>query len=302
MKIKIDEYLESLPKNEIIYYYPNPGNAGDALIACATFKLFRKLGIKYRIVDYREQCFRGKIFVYPGGGNLVRYYDTADRVLRKVVNDDPRKIIVLPHTIEAHKYLLKNMKSNVDIICRDPVSYQYVKDNAVSANVFLADDLFFSADVKEILQKNILLLMGGFLFKYKPRRELLKAIKEVFIGLARAYNVVHSKKRIQSGVLNAFRTDEERTDINIPDDNIDISLPPSVRLNHETIAEINSRLLLMTIDHFKEIRTNRLHIAIAGALLGKEVFLYPNNYFKNEAVYNSSLKHAFPNVCWVSNS
>ena len=31
-----------------------------------------------------------------------------------------------------------------------------------------------------------------------------------------------------------------------------------------------------------KIFTNRLHLAIAGFLLNKEVHFYPNNYYKNE--------------------
>jgi len=33
------QYLSSLPNNETYHYLPNPGNAGDALIALATFQL-----------------------------------------------------------------------------------------------------------------------------------------------------------------------------------------------------------------------------------------------------------------------
>ena len=42
-----------------------------------------------------------------------------------------------------------------------------------------------------------------------------------------------------------------------------------------------------------------LHLAIAGALLGKPVECYPNSYFKNEAVYHFSMKDRFPNVQWM---
>jgi hypothetical protein len=47
----IREYLNSLPRNERLYYFANPGNAGDALIAHATYQLFIQLGIDYCIVD-----------------------------------------------------------------------------------------------------------------------------------------------------------------------------------------------------------------------------------------------------------
>ncbi|MDT8344762.1 MAG: hypothetical protein RQ752_10055 [Thermohalobaculum sp.] len=46
----------------------------------------------------------------------------------------------------------------------------------------------------------------------------------------------------------------------------------------------------------RTIWTDRLHVAIAGALLGREVHLFPNSYFKNEAVFRTSLAPHFPNV------
>jgi len=44
------------------------------------------------------------------------------------------------------------------------------------------------------------------------------------------------------------------------------------------------------------IHTDRLHVAIAGCLLGLEVHLYPNSYFKNKAVYLSSIEGYYDNV------
>lgn len=50
------------------------------------------------------------------------------------------------------------------------------------------------------------------------------------------------------------------------------------------------------IDQFETIHTNRLHVGIASALLGKKVNLYANDYFKIRAIYESSIKPYFPNV------
>jgi hypothetical protein len=50
------------------------------------------------------------------------------------------------------------------------------------------------------------------------------------------------------------------------------------------------------IDRFETIHTNRLHVGIASALLGKKVNLYANDYFKIRAIYETSIKPFFPNV------
>lgn len=45
-----------------------------------------------------------------------------------------------------------------------------------------------------------------------------------------------------------------------------------------------------------EVHTNRLHVGIAAALLGRETYLSDNNYFKIRAIFHSSIEGTFPNV------
>lgn len=58
------------------------------------------------------------------------------------------------------------------------------------------------------------------------------------------------------------------------------------------------------IDYFKlasgynVIHTNRIHFAVCSTILGKKVYLYPNSYYKNEAIYNASL-HMFKNIEFI---
>jgi Glycosyl transferase family 2/Polysaccharide pyruvyl transferase len=47
---------------------------------------------------------------------------------------------------------------------------------------------------------------------------------------------------------------------------------------------------IVLASQYKTIRTNRLHFAIAGLLLGRDVVLYDNNYYKNKSVYDTYLK------------
>lgn len=59
-----------------------------------------------------------------------------------------------------------------------------------------------------------------------------------------------------------------------------------------------SREFISEINVHRKVRTDRLHVGIVAACLGKEVELYPNDYFKNQAVYENSL-NGFPNVRWI---
>ena len=51
-----------------------------------------------------------------------------------------------------------------------------------------------------------------------------------------------------------------------------------------------------TLARHETIHTNRLHVAIGATLLGCKTHLYPNNYFKNEAIFRSSIEPYFENT------
>ena len=92
-----------------------------------------------------------------------------------------------------------------------------------------------------------------------------------------------------SGKGYFFRCDAESANrIKIPSCNNDISL----KGNH--LSEVSQ--FFDEINRFAVIYTDRLHVSIAACLLKKEVHLYPGSYFKNRAVYLSSMKDYFENV------
>ena len=103
------------------------------------------------------------------------------------------------------------------------------------------------------------------------------------------YNNFKSKKEGE-GILNVFRTDRESILSKIPELNNDLS--------YSGYAQKPIDELIDHLDEYEEIRTDRLHIAIASAILGKKVKLHSNSYFKNEAVYEYSLKK-YPNVEFI---
>jgi exopolysaccharide biosynthesis predicted pyruvyltransferase EpsI len=88
------------------------------------------------------------------------------------------------------------------------------------------------------------------------------------------------------GTLNAFRDDPESGGATIPKDNLDISALGSV--GH---GEILPRLL----QHVAIVHSDRAHVSICAALLGKETHVYPNAYHKVRGIYEYSLRE-MPNV------
>ena len=259
MSLDIIDFLsEFKDKYEKIKYIVNPGNAGDSMIVSATFKLFKDLGLDFSIhrpnKEYNEDAL-----VYAGGGNLTDNYHCLRKFLWK--NYKKNEILILPHTICHCTNLLNSLGSNVKIITRERVSYQYVKANMRHPeNAFLADDMAFHIN-----------------------------------------NLEAYKSQPHIGTCNIFRLDVEKTNIKIPKINKDISrdfIKGQNCLNPEHVA-ITTDNIFSYLCKFTEINTNRLHAAIAGALLGRKVNLYPNSYYKNKAVFDFSIKNKFKNVQFI---
>jgi exopolysaccharide biosynthesis predicted pyruvyltransferase EpsI len=87
---------------------------------------------------------------------------------------------------------------------------------------------------------------------------------------------------------NFFRLDPESAGAPVPPGNRDIS---GEGRTYDSLEDFCHGISSCAI-----VNTDRLHVAIAGALMGREVNLYDNSYFKNRAIYHSSIKDHFPNV------
>ena len=87
-------------------------------------------------------------------------------------------------------------------------------------------------------------------------------------------------RRLGHGTLVACRTDDESALNRLPADNDDLSH------TCETLDEF-----LWTIARHQLIRTDRAHVMIAAAMLGKQVEYWPSNYHKVPALAEFSLAH-----------
>ncbi len=323
MTALIKEYLQSLRDlNRPIYYHPNPGNGGDSIIAAATFQLLKECGLDYKICRWQESSgqlntasmgfldLSEAILLFAGGGNLVNnYYGAARKVLERYHNL-VYKFVILPHTVNTHEDLLARLGSNVEIICREEVSYKYVKAKAPKSNVLLMDDLGLSLDIEKLFQERQLNYFSNSLKKIHftltkdEKRHELPSPRYLVINDLRFF-VKTLEKRLNGkefGELNCFRTDSEKTDFELPKDNIDLSLAICYGTHNESVSYFTSRKIIEYINLFDTVNTNRLHIAIPSALLGKRVRFFANNYYKCRAIYEYSLEGKFPNVEWISNS
>ena len=242
-------------KNKNVIIVPFDGNSGDAVILFGTLCMLKMLNIKYKFGNINENYFNENIIINVGG-NLLGIYSDVKKIINKYQHNN--KIILLPHTIKDKDEILNNLNKNTIIFCRELKSYNYTKSKAkYPNNIFIDHDMAFKI-------KNL----------------------EIFSNL---------KKDNLLSVGNCYRNDVEKTDIIIPKDNNDISQTIS-HPNHLKDEITNYKIVnqfFIYLSKFNTINTNRLHVAIAASLLGKNVNFYGNSYWKNKEIYNYSIKNKF---------
>jgi exopolysaccharide biosynthesis predicted pyruvyltransferase EpsI len=88
-------------------------------------------------------------------------------------------------------------------------------------------------------------------------------------------------KRAGTGTLYAFRTDVESAGNPLPETNLDVSADTS---------HLDGDLLPDKLRDYERVFTDRAHVAICAAMLGKETHVFPNNYHKVRGIYEYSLR------------
>lgn len=293
MEIQLKEYLLQFSKQPFVYV-PNPGNAGDALIAAGTYQVFDELKLKYECLKRDLMNYDDRVVMYGGGGNLGLMGNFSAKFLSRV-HRGAKRVVILPHTIKSVTPLLSEFGSNVDVICREKTSYQYVKSVVNRANVYLADDVALSVNVSPLLKMrpgkaDKARVLSGYIMSKMMLSQIQAPSASEVSNLLRAEALISQMKLMAKGcVLNALRTDAEKTDIPLPDDNVDVSEVLTMGLETRELAFISAHYFLSFLNGYSTINTNRLHVCIGGLLLGKKVNFYPNSYFKCRAVYEYSL-------------
>ncbi len=260
-----------------IYFYPNPGNAGDAIINAASFQVFNELNIDFEIIDLHcKYNFSNDVLIYSGGGNFIeKYQQCADFVSH--YHQKCKELIILPHTISAHTNLLKELKSNVTIFSREETTANYLNNLNLKCQLFSDHDMAFSL---------------------KP--DLLKTYESSFPFQIYKFTIKNKLKahKLNFRTLDAFRSDIEKTDITIPKANIDLSkmINYNYEMNHIDLINKTAADFIKTLSHYKTINTNRLHVSIVAGLLQKKVNLYNNSYWKNKAIFDYSISKLLPTV------
>jgi len=247
-----------------LVYKANPGNAGDGVIASATYDFFKQSGLNYDQYRASNHYDSSKdILIFGGGGNLIEglYAEGKDFILNH--KDKFAKVIIMPSTVRGYEDFFKEGLDKFIVCCRERTSFEYILSLGYKAeeSVFLADDMAFYLDLPSYL-----------------------SCVEPFKGIA-----------------NCYRTDSESLTKDYKEDNHDISLTWNGDYwDNEFLARNSTRCMINFLEEYSIINTDRLHVAILGSLLGKEVNFFPNSYYKNEAVYKYSLLNQYHKTVFFS--
>jgi len=210
------------------------------------------------------------IILIRGGGYLNDIWGNYIFLEEAIGKNPDAKVIIAPHSFFFYTHptrfvdIFRKRKNHFILFCREKYSYELLQSFNLPTNteVHLADDTAFYLSKEDFHARDE---------KYDivcPRedKESPEASRNLFY------------KRYKNNTIDLRHT-EEKVFIG------DISFFPFS-------AWVN------LIEGSRRVYTDRLHVAILSAILGKETYFYPNVYHKNKGVYEYSLCR-YPNVRFV---
>ncbi|WP_166638702.1 polysaccharide pyruvyl transferase family protein [Paraglaciecola marina] len=255
-----------------VVLFGSPGNLGDTLIVAATIQCLENRDIAYRVgsEQYDSEAKGNELYVIMGGGNYIPLYNSVKSLLEHLARKVPgAKVVILPSSSFGMEKHLKSLDLEIYFFCREQETLKSINKALPKQNVFLSHDAALYIDLQDA--------------KFKGMRNLRKVLKGK-----------------SCGTLYAIREDREKTEnfkVEKHHKNIDVS---SLRTNrgaavlskHAIIKDLvfeDVNFMFMYLLPFDEIVSDRLHVCIAGLLLGKKVTMYDNSYGKLSNVYKNSL-------------
>lgn len=247
-----------------VHFYPKPGNAGDGYITWCSYILFDQYGID--VVTHKiDEIVKDSTVFIGGGGNLIegRYHEVRNLIDKLCPLNN--QVVLLPHTISGNREIFRLTHKNLSVYCRERVSYDHaIESGANPKTTFLSHDLTF--------------FLGT-----RPLEGIQKSLSE-------------------KGRIEILRIDGESASLHdVSAGNVDASMSWNGDIwQSQAFCKQVTLSMAEFINPFHQVVTDRLHVGILAAQLGKQVNLLPNAYFKNEAVFAHSISEMFPKVSFGS--
>jgi len=234
-----------------VSFAPNPGNVGDAAINLACW---RWLTERFREVEIcplygPERRLPRHATVFVGGGG--NFVEPLYQDVSKLLTELPltHSVRLFPVTLYGYDRLLRRWDGRIKVICREAVSYRFARRHLSHRGVRLGHDAAF-------------------------------ALAGALPGAAPA--------PAGAGAARFFRGDLESVAAAGANDGD----PSAARISawaDPAATETALATMVATLARHSSIATDRLHVGILAALLGRQLELHPNSYFKNRAVFQRSL-------------
>ena len=277
LRADLERFLAAFRGTPILYF-PNPGNAGDSLIAAATLEAFARNGVDATAIGL-DAVVDGRVVVLGGGGNLIPLYHQIAEAIDRFAGR-ARRLVLLPHTIRGNEAAIRRLDAASTIFCRDAPSAGHVRTVRPDLDVRLSHDMAFHIDAGKFLADAALTARAAPLWR----------------AALTQHGIDETRLRDPSGV-NLCRLDAESR-FRPPRSDMDISHAFTFGTGPAE-ARLGAWCFLKTISVARLIVTDRLHVAIGAALLGVPCRFHDNSYGKNEAVYRQSIAGRFSTVRFV---
>lgn len=321
---RLEEMMLEYRNKKFVLIEPG-GNNGDRLIYMGMEKKLKELGINFTVSQYKEnskvsllssiyfgpwkrilktpsaackssyglgmaiskldskvyeQTLRtDKIQVDPsdvvlihGGGNVNDLYGFGIRLLKKIIQHSLNRVIIVGPQTYWFKWthfpeLFLKARQEVHLFCRERYSYNLLRSLSFPENVhvYLSHDTAFYLSKKDFQARR-----GAYdliCFRTDARESLLFQKTKNSDVLQKI-----GPRDLRKSQMRVFVGDVQ-------------SLP-------------NFREFLELIEGSTKVCTDRLHVAILAAILGKDTTLYSDPYQKNKGVYEYGLS-CYPNVKFV---
>jgi glycosyltransferase involved in cell wall biosynthesis len=296
---RTDGLLENLLDLKEFMFVPNKGNCGDIVIATSCYQYFDSNNLNYKVIDMTSHKSR-KIrkpfnLVYGGGGLFTKYYQQSYQIILKIFKSKHlKKAVILPASFYDCEDVLDVLDEKFIVYCREKQSYEYCIKNNKKAKFILADDMafglnidFYKSDIKYNL-KNITNVLKD------KNKNLIKELKydlyPYFSATETMINNILENNKSNMGYF--LRTDIETANvIEHKEQSFDISLIANSYCADKSFSIMLVKQFLRALDNYTTIVTDRLHVGICSALLGKNVYLIDNSYKKVSNVYEKSMKN-----------
>lgn len=270
--IKTDDanLINALKEMGEFTFVANPGNLGDGIIAASTYKFFDDHGIKYKDWDEKREI---ETMVYGGGG--IWYKNNYKQIYKRILElmKNAKKVLILPSSISECDDLIKILDEKFIVFCREQNTFNYLLKHKTRARVYLDHDMALRATPK--------ILVSDFVCTPPMKVVLQRSLQKL-------------KRLSKIGYL--LRTDEEREAEVWTDYDVSKSYGSNYICKDDVFFA--TACLFSIVNAFEIVVTDRLHVSIAAALLGKKVYMIDNKYGKLSGVYKQSLL-PFSNVSLV---